>query len=347
MAPLMNDPNTWSEWSEPDLLIRFEQMLKQKVASKYFKENTVAAMPITRKRWAGQYKEDSDAYFERVKGEISCQEILIPFRDGYQARALVYKPLEIPVDGCAVVAIIHGGGFCLGSAEMEAIPCIDATRSYGCISISLEYRLAPEYKYPTPFEDCWDAIRWIASNAGTLGGNLSKGFILGGTSAGAHMTATLSHWARDQNLSPPLTGLYLNVVGLVVPEAVPETYKDLYRSREQNKEGMTLSAAANAVYLEALQPDLTSHIYNPFNWPSGHAGLPPTYFQICGGDILRDEALIYERILREEHNTPTKVDIYPGLPHVFWVNFPTHSSTRKFYSDVNQGLGWLLKESAK
>ena len=57
---------------------------------------------------------------------------------------------------------------------------------------------------------------------------------------------------------------------------------------------------------------------SPFYHPGGHIGQPPVYFPVCGSDMVRDESLIYERALREEYGVKTKLDIYPGLPHIFW-----------------------------
>lgn len=157
------------------------------------------------------------------------------------------------------------------------------------------------------------------------------------------MTAALSHWARDRQLSPPLTGIYLNVPCLVQPESVTDKYKDLYLSREQNEGKVGLSKKTINVFEDAVQPDPTSELWSPLNWSLGHQDLPRTYFQICGSDVLRDDALIYDRILRQEYGIETKVDIYPGLPHVFWYIYPSHSAGQKFHEDGTKGIGWLLK----
>jgi acetyl esterase/lipase len=83
---------------------------------------------------------------------------------------------------------------------------------------------------------------------------------------------------------------------------------------------------------------------SPALWPGGHAGLPPAVFQICGQDPLRDEALIMERIMREEHKIKTKVYMYPGLPHGFWSVLPTMKASEKFVSESVDGVQWLLEQ---
>jgi acetyl esterase/lipase len=76
-----------------------------------------------------------------------------------------------------------------------------------------------------------------------------------------------------------------------------------------------------------------------------HANLPSTYFQICGMDPLRDEALIYEEILREENGVKTLADLYPGLPHGFWSWWTEAEFTKKFRADCVKGMKWLLEQS--
>ncbi len=86
-------------------------------------------------------------------------------------------------------------------------------------------------------------------------------------------------------------------------------------------------------------------IFSPMLWKTGHENLPPSFFQICGQDPLRDEALIFERIMREELGIKTKVEMYSGLPHGFHSVMPQLSSSKKFCEDSVKGVEWLLKQS--
>jgi acetyl esterase/lipase len=81
---------------------------------------------------------------------------------------------------------------------------------------------------------------------------------------------------------------------------------------------------------------------SPVLFPS-HENLPPTYFQVAGMDPLRDEGLIYEKILREECGISTKLDLYPGLPHGFSSWWPKTSFSQKQRKDSVSGLQWLLE----
>jgi acetyl esterase/lipase len=81
-----------------------------------------------------------------------------------------------------------------------------------------------------------------------LGGNAKKGFVIGGISAGGNLAAVISHLYRDEQISPPLTGIYLSVPILLSPEAVPEKLKDQYLSREQNKNAPILNKEAMTLF---------------------------------------------------------------------------------------------------
>jgi len=154
-----------------------------------------------------------------------------------------------------------------------------------------------------------------AANASKLKADPSKGFIIGGTSAGGNMAAACALLARDEKLSPPLTGLCLLIPALMDYRVIPEKYKDDIKSYEQNKDAPILGMSSINLFKENYKADTKSPLYNIFADGADHHNLPPTYFQVCGMDPLRDDALVFERELRTECSTKTKLDVYPGLPH--------------------------------
>ena len=89
-------------------------------------------------------------------------------------------------------------------------------------------------------------------------------------------------------------------------------------------------------------PDIHDWRFSVLNHPKGHSKLPPAYFQICGLDPLRDEALIYEKVLSRDDGLKTKIDMYPGLPHGFWGVFSMLKSANKYREDTVNGISWLL-----
>jgi acetyl esterase/lipase len=166
-------------------------------------------------------------------------------------------------------------------------------------------------------------------------------------------------------VSPPLTGQYISIPITCNPEALPLKYKDMYLSRQQNKDALVLNQRS----IDALEGEskwrtlptrysylLTSPIgyynadpYSPLKSPlifSSHENLPPAYFQICGADPLRDDGLIYEQMLREDYKIKTRMDIFPGLPHGFWSWFPHAGFTKDFEAKSVDGMKWLLQQAA-
>ncbi|ORY01286.1 Alpha/Beta hydrolase protein [Clohesyomyces aquaticus] len=100
------------------------------------------------------------------------------------------------------------------------------------VAVNVDYRLAPEIKFPILVYDCFDAVRWTAAHAGVHRGDLTKGFIVAGISAGANMACTASHLARDEKLQPPLTGVYLSIPSLLSQASVPDRFKEEYLAQE-------------------------------------------------------------------------------------------------------------------
>ncbi|KAF2654663.1 hypothetical protein K491DRAFT_748705 [Lophiostoma macrostomum CBS 122681] len=264
----------------------------------------------------------------------------IPTRDGNNITVRIYSTSE--TQGGPVLVMLHGGGWVLGGLDNEALLCRDWVTLFRGVAINVDYRLAPEVKFPVPVYDSYDAILWTAVNQDIHGGDLRKGFIIAGISAGASMASTITHLARDERLQPPITGCYLSIPSLLAPQAVPETLKKDYLSREQHKDAPILGQGAIALFRRLYEDDPTSPLMSSVLFPS-HANIPSAYFQVAGMDPLRDEGLIYERILREESNVATKLDLYPGLPHGFWSWWPKASFSQQQHADSLEGFRWLLE----
>ena len=281
----------------------------------------------------------------------------ITMRDGYENRAIIAKPSKPSEKGWPIIVLYHGGGHCLGHPEMELTLARRLVQELSAICILPSYRLAPDYPSPHSFNDSWDALRWIASEISSASKFLPNadaklGFIIGGTSAGGSIAASLAHLARDNNLSPPLTGHMISIGSVMHVDHVPKKYRSQYLSREQNKEAPILNQQFHSLMRRACNPDPTSSLVFCFdqhlppteddNVKVDHKGLPPAYFQCCGLDMSRDDQLIYERVLREECGVPTRIDLYPGLPHGWWAMLPELKSSKKRMQDTVEGIRWML-----
>lgn len=114
-----------------------------------------------RHAWSETCTNEMETALREHESEVTANKISIPLDHNRSLRALVFKPKILPVTGSPLVVLIHGGGFLFGVAEMEASTCVDVTRKLGCISISLDYPLAPEAKFPVAYEDVWAGLQWV------------------------------------------------------------------------------------------------------------------------------------------------------------------------------------------
>ncbi len=85
----------------------------------------------------------------------------IPMRDGELITVRIYKPKVTPTGGSPVFVVYHGGGFCLGGLDTEALLCKRWTEHFGGIAINVDYRLAPEHVFPVAVNDAYDALKWV------------------------------------------------------------------------------------------------------------------------------------------------------------------------------------------
>ncbi|RBR26997.1 uncharacterized protein FIESC28_00265 [Fusarium coffeatum] len=279
------------------------------------------------------------------------RDIYYTNRHGHEIRAHVYEPATRSETPEPLVVYIHGGGWTIGSPEDAERSCRDIVRNLGVVCVAPSYRLGPEDPVPAGINDIWDSVQWIAVHAESeLNVSLKKGFVIGGSSAGGNMAAIVSHLARDEKLTPAITGVFLLAPMILPPEAkesLSEKYRDMYISRTQREcmNDPILTPGLDKIFRESAAGDTSSPFFVPFIWPTGHHDLPKTYFQVCGMDILRDEDLIYEQVLREDNGIETRVDIYPGMPHIFWGSFSHLAQGKKAAIDLIEGIRWLLESS--
>jgi len=161
-------------------------------------------------------------------------------------------------------------------------------------------------------------------------------------STGGNFAAVMAHRARDDPTfaNHPLTGQILSMPLVIHPDVYPEHYKSELLSVEQNRDALLINAAfIRQAYTDfGVQPNAPEA--SPLLYPS-HEALVPAYIQVCGLDPLRDEGLLYTKVLQEA-GVKTKVDIYPGVPHGFYTIFPEMVQAIKFEKDLKTAITWLL-----
>lgn len=124
---------------------------------------------------------------------LDISEFLIKARDNYEIRLRSYTRKN--ATNVPLFLYMHGGGFVTGSLETDDKSCRAIALAVDVCVLSVEYRLAPEHQFPVGFEDCWDVLKWCVTSEAQekLSLDLKKGFLVGGTSAGANFTAGLAH----------------------------------------------------------------------------------------------------------------------------------------------------------
>lgn len=294
------------------------------------------------------------------------EEHTVPLDTGFESRILVCRaaPGEAAAKPSPIIILFHGGGNCIGYPELEAELANQLVVAHNATVVCPSVRLAPENPFPASINDAWAFLRYVAAEirGGSdkptgptiLPSNASAeaGFIVGGSSSGAHSASVLTRLYLDEGLSPPLTGQFLSCGGYINPSAVPPKFKDVYLSREQNTDAPVLTTKFLRFFQDAEKPDTGSKLWSPLiGYPDCvdlmKRAMPPAYFQACGLDLSRDDSLIYERILREECGVPTKMDLYSGYPHCFWNSFPEIAACKTRSENSVDGIGWLLQQGGK
>ena len=179
------------------------------------------------------HKPSKDPY-ETLSQVKDCS---IRARDGESRRVRIYTPKSFGTDATLPVIVwFHGGGFCLGDLDTSDAVCRRLSAELQSVVVNVDFRLAPENPFPTPVNDAWDVVKWACQNSSVLEVDLHKGFIIGGIFTGANLAAVVSHLARDQQLTPPLTGVFLEMPALLNPDTIPEEYTTELLSYEQNRD---------------------------------------------------------------------------------------------------------------
>ncbi|KAK1092797.1 hypothetical protein LTR48_003609 [Friedmanniomyces endolithicus] len=249
----------------------------------------------------------------------------VAIRNGSSIRVKVYVPVKHSPESSPLIVMMHEGGWMMGDLTDEDLNCRMFARDLGAVCVNIEYRLAPEHHFPQGVNDCWDVVQWCARNAipssNILPADPKVGFIVGGASAGGNLAAVMCQLSRDEGLIPPLTGQYLCVPALLWWDVVPEKWMAEYKSRTDSIFDPVLKLREGKDQTtESLKADHGSSLFCPL-LHRNLRGLAPAYFQLAGLDPLRDEGLLYERVLREESGVLTRLEVYEGYGHMFWTNW--------------------------
>lgn len=221
----------------------------------------------------------------------------------------VYTPdVEADGNGLPVLIFLHGGGWVFGDLDTHDAMCRAFAHEAGCLIVSVDYRLAPEHKFPAALDDCLTVLDWVAANAAEIGADPAR-IAIGGDSAGGNLAAAACQAARDKD-GPAI------VFQLLIYPATDFT-ADMTSPRS-NAAGFGLSDVA----IEWMR---NCYLNDPFDTTDPRASpamardlsnLPPALIQTAEFDPLHDEGKAYADAMRAAGNTVIHIN-YPGMIHGF------------------------------
>lgn len=234
------------------------------------------------------------------------QELHIPARDGYRLPARLYIPTTT-LARPPVLLFTHGGGFTIGSLNSHDIFCRVLAQGSGSAVLALDYRLAPEWRFPTAVNDAWDALTWLADGGATQLGLDGARLAVGGDSAGGTLAAVNALHARD-------AGLPLALQLLIYPGTTD--YQDT-PSHTLYADGPIIDKPTIDWFFGNYidHADRSDWRFAPLKGADAD-NLAPAWLGLAECDPLVDEGLLYADKLRAA-GVPVDLEIYRGVAHGF------------------------------
>jgi acetyl esterase len=236
---------------------------------------------------------------------VRLEDRAIPGPDG-EIPIRLYAPST--ASGLPVLVYFHGGGWVIGSLDSHDLVARGLANAGQCLVVSVDYRLAPEARFPAAAEDSYAATAWVAANAANLGGDAGR-LAVGGDSAGGNLAAAVALMARDRG-GPPLVHQLL---------LYPVTDHDFDTpSYRDGAEGYGLSRADMIYFWDHYVPnpaDRDNPYVSVLRAPD-LSGLPPALVITAGNDPLRSEGEAFAARLTAA-GVPARLNCYPGMIHGF------------------------------
>lgn len=235
---------------------------------------------------------------------------------------------------CPVFLFFHGGGWVTGNIDSYSKVCQALARHTGHIVAAVDYRLAPEYRFPAGLMDCYSAARELFAHPDLLGTSTDQITIIG-DSAGGNLAAAVSLMARNR-------GEFLPQRQILIYPATANDHSETspFASIRENGTGYLLTAKRIQDYMD-LYINNEQDLLNPYFAPllaTDLSNQPDTLIITAQYDPLRDEGEAYGRRLAASGN---RVEMYrmPDAFHGFF-SLPSHSlQVRKSYAMIRHFLG--------
>ena len=283
----------------------------------------IADMPLNDLRagyvMVSQMQSIADVRCDKVEDfEIPGPESVIPAR--------LYVPAGSGDKRLPGMIFIHGGGFMIGDLDSHDSLCRQLANHAGCRVVAIDYRLAPEHKFPASVDDAITASEWICKNATSLNIKQHK-IAIGGDSAGGNLAAVVSnHFAQSNG---PKIAFQLLIYPATNRTVETDSLRDL-------KEGVTLDEKTldyfNDGYFGGVDMAPSDPRLSPALAPN-HEGVAPAHIITAQYDPLRDEGRAYYEILKAA-GVAVSYHCYPGLMHNFVLQTAVVTSARLAVEEI-------------
>ena len=234
----------------------------------------------------------------------------------------------------AVLVYFHGGGWVIGDLDTHHGVCHALAKTSGCLVVSVDYRLAPEYCHPAAVEDAYAATNWVAENSDAIQADPDR-LAVGGDSAGGHLAAVVALMARDRK------GPRIDLQVLIYPIT---NYDFNTPSYSENKEGYMLTRDLMQWFWNHYIKD-ESEAKNPYVSPlqaENLVDLPAALIITAEYDPLRDEGEAYGKRLQEA-GVNVALSRYPGMIHAFIRMTTRLDKAREALDEIAGTLKGVLK----
>jgi acetyl esterase/lipase len=264
---------------------------------------------------------------------VTVEDAFVPgrFPDDPAVRVRIYRPTGLAPQSPAILWF-HGGGMVSGTLESTDLDCATRAARLRCLVVSVEYRLAPEHRFPAPLDDCYGALTWLAAHAVELGVDPNR-IAVGGQSAGGGLAAGTALLARDSG------GPALCFQVLVYPML---DHRNTTPSSHAIVDTRAWCRSANLIAWDAYLGEVPE--VSPYASPAvaaDLAGLPPAYVNVGTFDLFLDENIAYARSLLAA-GVPTELHVYPGAFHASPTFVPGAALSRRWRSDERVALEAVL-----
>jgi acetyl esterase len=273
-----------------------------------------------------QLMDNSSRIFEaRPAGALSVRNQVIEGGGGSIALRF-YLPAAARERPRPIVVFYHGGGHVLGSLDSHDGDCRTLSLGADAIVVSVGYRRAPEHPFPAAIEDGLSALRWVAGNAASFGGDAAR-IAVAGDSAGGNIAAVVAREARGS--------VKLAFQLLIYPSL---DFTRSHPSHRHFREGYLLTEALLEWFAgHYLGERDRAHLCVSPLFADDHAGVPPAMILTAGFDPLRDEAKAYADKLSAA-GVPVEYRCYEGLVHGFFSMSDVVDEARRAATDAVSGL---------